>query len=386
MMGILPGLFFGRNGGKADARIVPGILGGIVAFLSAMMPERSAKKIVAMTLLLFRVPVKEAAAYSGFKKSAMYKLRKAMRELDGGADFLKFVARQCTVEKGRGRKSPIKDIGDAILEHIDRTDCFTLCEIQQWIIETHGTRVSRAHLSKFLRGHGYRKLKAGSIPAKADRAEQGTFYQDTLLPLMKRASGKRDVLLFVDASHFVMGCDFIGCVYCKVRRFARSLSGRKRYNVLGALDYATKKVHTVTNDKYINAESVCELFRKIRSAYKGRTIHVVLDNASYQKCSRVTELADALRINCHFLPPYSPNLNLIERLWRFVKAELRKSSWDDYKAFRTRIDSIIDSTADENKDRIDSLIGAKVQMYDDYVQMDADTYTPDTEQTGDEAA
>lgn len=386
MMGMLFGLFFGQSGSRADTRVIHGLLGGIVAFLSAMMPERSAKKIVAMILLLFHVPVREASAYSGFKKSSMYKLRNAMRGLDGGADFLGFVARECTIAKGRGRKSPIKEIGNAILGHIDLTNCFTLSEIQQWIIETYGTSVSRTHLSKFLKDHGYRKLKAGSIPAKADRAEQRTFYQDTLLPLMKKAPGKREVLLFVDASHFVMGCDFIGCVYCKVRRFARSLSGRRRYNVLGALDYATKKVHTVTNDKYINAESVCELFRKIRSAYKGRTIHVVLDNASYQKCSRVTELADALRINCHFLPPYSPNLNLIERLWRFVKAELRKSSWDDYRAFSAKIDSIIDSTAGENKDRIDSLIGAKVQLYDDYVQMDANTYAPDTEQTGDEAA
>lgn len=386
MTGMLFNLFFGRGDNGIEAGLLSGIIGGIVAFLSTMMPDRSAKKIVAMILLLLHMPVKEVAAYSGFKKSSIYGLKNAMRALNRGSDFLKFVARQCTVAKGRGRRSPIRDIGDAILDHIERTNCFTLAEIQQWILETYGTRVSRGHLSKFLKVHGCRKLKSGSIPAKADEAEQRKFYQDTLLPLMKKASGKRDVLLFMDASHFVMGCDFIGCVYCKARRFARSLSGRKRYNVLGALDYVTKKVLTVTNDKYINAESVCELLEKIRSAYKGKTIHIVLDNASYQKCSRVTEFANDLRINFHFLPPYSPNLNLIERLWRFAKTELRRSFWNDYKTFSAKIDSIIRSTTAENKDKIDSLIGEKVQLYDDYVRLDENTYAPAPKQAGDNAA
>ena len=379
-------LFPGCDNGGVDGILASGIIRGIETFLSTMMPKRSARKIVAMILILLHMPVKDVAAYSGFKKSSIYELRNTMRKLDSGSDFIKFVAKQCMVAKGRGRKSPIRDVRDAILEHIDRNNCFTLAEIQQWIGDTYGIKVSRSHLAKFLKAHGYRKLKGGSIPAKADRVEQKTFYQDTLLPLMKKASGKKDVLLFVDASHFVMGCDFIGCVYCRVRRFARSLSGRKRYNVLGALDYATKKVITVTNDKYINAESVCELFQKIRSEYKGRIIHVVLDNASYQKCSRVMELAGTLRINCHFLPPYSPNLNLIERLWRFTKTELRRNYWDDYKAFSTKIDSIIDSTTGENKDKIDSLIGAKVQLFDDYVQLDANTYVPAVKQEKDDAA
>ena len=379
-------MFFGHNNSSADAALAYGIIGGIVAFLSVMMPKRSSKKIVAMILLLFHMPVKEVASYSGFKKSSVYALRKAMRELNNGADFLQFVAKECTVAKGRGRKSPIQNIGDAILEHIERTNCFTLAEIQQWALDTYEIKVSRNHLSKFLKAHDYRKLKSGSIPAKADRTKQKEFYQNTLLPLMEKASGKKNVLLFVDASHFVMGCDFIGCVYCKVRRFARSLSGRKRYNVLGALDYATKKVITVTNDKYINAESVCELLQKIRSAYKGKTIHIVLDNASYQKCSRVTELADTLRIHCHFLPPYSPNLNLIERLWRFTKTELRRSSWGDYETFRAKIDSIIDSTTGENKGKIDRLIGEKVQLYDAYVELDTNTYAAAPKQTKKEVA
>ena len=354
------------------------VLGGVMAFLSAMMPERSAKKIVAIVLLTLRFPVKTVVKYSGFKKSSVYMLRGELirLRLDTKSDFAGFVRRQCTILKGRGRKSPIKDIADEIVAHIENSNCFTLTEIRQWISDEYGIKVSIRHLSDFLKRNGIRKLKGGSIPAKADPAKQRSFYQDTLFPLMQKARTGRHVLYFVDAAHFVMGSDFIGCIYCKTRRFARSYSGRARYNVLGALNFATKEVITVTNNDYINAESVCELLVNIRAANKGKIIHLILDNARYQKCERVQELARTLRINLEYLPSYSPNLNLIERLWRFTKNELRRTAWSNFKDFSSKIDAIIDSTTKENSGKINRLIGEKVQLFDDYMQLDENTLCP----------
>ena len=68
---------------------------------------------------------------------------------------------------------------------------------------------------------------------------------------MKQAEEGNLVLLFMDASHFVLGCDYLGYIYSRVRRFVKTFSGRKRYNVLGAIDYVTKRILTVTNDSYI---------------------------------------------------------------------------------------------------------------------------------------
>ena len=96
-------------------------------------------------------------------------------------------------------------------------------------------------------------------------------------------------LLFLDASHFVMGCNFLGRIYGRVRRFVKTFSGRKRYNVLGAIDYVTKKVLTVANDSYITATEVCDMLRQIAVEYENKEIHLVLDNARYQKMpSRTT--------------------------------------------------------------------------------------------------
>lgn len=351
-------------------------LDGIILFLLTMMPERSARKVVAVILLLVRWPVKTVGKYSGFRKSSIYELRKKVRQLEPDTNFLRFVRELCIVKKGRGRKSPIKDIETEIITHVESVNCFTIAEIRQWILDTYGITVSKRHLSKFLRQNGIRKLKGGSIPAKADVDKQKTFYDDVLHPLMQKAGKGKQVLLFADASHFVLGCDFIGSVYGKKRRFARTYSGRKRYNVLGALDFHTKKVLTVTNDTYIKADSVCDLLQKIRATYKGKIIHLILDNAKYQKCECVQELADKLHINLIYLPPYSPNLNLIERLWRFTKFELRKAAWADFDTFRSKIDEIIASASKENKNRLDMLIGEKVQLYDAYKLLENGTLSP----------
>ena len=124
-------------------------------------------------------------------------------------------------------------------------------------------------------------MKSGSIPAKANVSLQKSFYDTVLQPLMSEAVKNKLTLLFLDASHFVMGCDFLGYLYGKARKFIKTFSGRKRYNVLDALNYVTKKITTISNDTYITAGSVCEMLRKIALEYVGKPVHIVLDNARY---------------------------------------------------------------------------------------------------------
>ena len=184
---------------------------------------------------------------------------------------------------------------------------------------------------------------------------------------MEKAKKGDVALLFLDASHFVMGCDFLGHIYGRTRRFVMTFSGRMRYNVLGAMDYITKKVLTITNDSYITATEVCGMLRKIADEYGKQEVHLVLDNARYQKCRAVRKLAEQLNIHLEYIPPYSPNLNLIERLWKFVKGELSSKYYTNFDAFSKEIDSIISSSEGDNKPQIDRLIGTGVQLFCDLV-------------------
>jgi transposase len=177
--------------------------------------------------------------------------------------------------------------------------------------------------------------------------------------------GKRSVY-FVDAAHFVLG-SFLGYLWCITRIFVPSSSGRKRYNVLGALDAISHQLITVCNNTYINACSVCELLHKIcDSIGAGKTITLVMDNARYQRCAVVTELANKLNIELLFLPSYSPNLNLIERIWKWVKGDcLKNEYYDHFDKFKEAIDlSIQKTTQIVVKEEMDSLLALNFQLFD----------------------
>ena len=168
----------------------------------------------------------------------------------------------------------------------------------------------------------------------------------------------------MDAVHFVWETGFLTCLWCFARIFVRTSSGRKRYNVLGALNAVTKKLLTVVNDSYINSQSVGELLQKLRDAHGDEKITVVLDNAAYQRCKFVKQIAAELDITLLFLPPYSPNLNLIERLWKFVKKRaLNNRYYDTFGAFQTGIATCLANLDTQHKSEIASLMTLRFQTF-----------------------
>jgi hypothetical protein len=106
---------------------------------------------------------------------------------------------------------------------------------------------------------------------------------------------------FVDAAHFVLQ-PFLGFLGCFQRYFVYSASGRKQFNVLGALNAVTHEVITLTNDSYINALSVYDLLNKLAAKHVGDVVTLFLDNARYQKCKIAQELAKQLKIELLYLP------------------------------------------------------------------------------------
>ncbi len=231
------------------------------------------------------------------------------------------------------------------------------------IEELTGIKRSPTQVRKFLKSMGLRCLKVGVIPAKADVEQQLEYQKNKLEPRLTEAKAGKRAVFFVDAAHFVMSA-FIGFVWCFERVLIKSPSGRKRFNVLGALNAITHEVVTVTNETYINAESVCQLLRKLADLNLDIPITLVLDNARYQKCQLVTSLASTLGIELLYLPSYSPNLNLIERLWKFVKKQcLYSKYYSDFSLFKAAISTCIDSAHVQYKPELDSLLTLKFQTF-----------------------
>src|SRR5262249_3555945 len=150
------------------------------------------------------------------------------------------------------------------------------------------------------------------------------------------------------------------------RLFVRSGTGRKRYSVLGALNAVTHEVVRVCSEGYVTADTVCALLRVLAASGLRVPITVVLDNARYQRCELGQSLARQLGIGLLFLPSYSPNLNLIERLWRFVRKQSLNSTWfDSFAQFQAAIDDCLGKMATDHKQEAATLFVHQFQQFED---------------------
>lgn len=183
------------------------------------------------------------------------------------------------------------------------------------------------------------------------------------MPRLEEAQAGRRAVFFVDASHFVFGA-FLGSVWCFTRVFIPSPSGRQRFNVLGAINAVTHELITITNETYITASTVCELLWKIANLNLTVPVTIVLDNARYQHCRAAESFAAFLGLELLFLPSYSPNLNLIERLWKFVKQHcLYSTYYPTFDAFKFAIVDCLETAHTRHKAKLDSWLTLRFQTF-----------------------
>jgi transposase len=136
--------------------------------------------------------------------------------------------------------------------------------------------------------------------------------------------------------------------------------------VLGCLDAVTHRLHSFTNEGYINALSVCDLLTQVAAFYgPSLPITVFLDNAKYQRCELVRQHAQMLGIELDFLPSYSPNLNLIERYWKWVKKRcLYSRYYADFTAMKASISDRMNRGHAEDEMELASLLTWNFQTFD----------------------
>lgn len=125
------------------------------------------------------------------------------------------------------------------------------------IEELTGLKGNPTQVGIFLKKLGLKRLKTYSVPAKFDQAQQTHFKKNELEPRLEEAKAAKRSVFFVDSAHLVLGA-YLGYLWCLIRIVIRAPSGRQRFNVLGALNAVTHQLITVTNERYINAQSVCE--------------------------------------------------------------------------------------------------------------------------------
>jgi transposase len=200
---------------------------------------------------------------------------------------------------------------------------------------------------------------------------QAAFLETELKPCLEAARAGQGHVFFVDAAHFAFGT-FLCCLWSFARIFVRAASGRQRFNVLGAWDAVARRLIAVTNTTVVNTETMGELLRKIAAEGLAGPITLVLDNARYQHNAAVKALASELGITLLFLPSYSPNLNLIERLWKFIKRRSLSGRYHPtFADFRAAIEETLDGLPTIHAEHLETLMTLNFQLFDDVSLMTA---------------
>jgi transposase len=224
----------------------------------------------------------------------------------------------------------------ALDEHLQTKVYLSAKAVAEWAKERWGVSYTESGMAALLRRLGYRYKKPKIIPGKADPEAQREFLA-TDYKKARENSGEGGPLYFADGVHPqhnpIAGYGWIK----RGKDFPlKSNTGRRRLNINGAIDITTMHAE-VRMDDTINGDSTLALIKQIEAEHpQCPYIPIICDNASYYRSKPVREYLETSRVELIFLPPYSPNLNLIERLWRFMKREILYATYyPTFKEFKT---------------------------------------------------
>lgn len=232
-------------------------------------------------------------------------------------------------------------------------------EVAAFVRRQFGVAYSDRGMQALLRRKGYRHIKTRLVPGKVDEAkpqEQRDFLREYFA--LKADLGGNDRVYHVDGVHPTHNVK-ITYVWTKkgTRRRVKSNTGRKRYNILGAYCPDDREYVDVRGTENVNARTLQALIDTILARHpEAERIIFILDNARYNHAKLVTEhIADTV-VELKHLPAYSPNLNLIERLWRFLKDTVMTAYHESFERFVNAIESVLDNLEDYADELIDVMV------------------------------
>jgi len=238
-------------------------------------------------------------------------------------------------------------------------------DVAAFVKERFGIEYTERGMQALLRRKGYRYIKTRLVPGKVDedkQREQREFIEGYFK--LKTELGPKDRIYHVDAVHPTHNVK-ISYVWTKkgLRMRIRSNSGRKRYNILGAYSPSDQEYIDVrSTTENVNGETLKMLIDEIRARHpEASRIILILDNARYNHAKIVRQHVENTTVELLFLPSYSPNLNLIERLWRFLKDKVTTVYHESFEQFVDEIDKVLDNL-EEYADELASLMTEKFEI------------------------
>jgi transposase len=203
-------------------------------------------------------------------------------------------------------------------QHLQRHTYLYVKDIIAYVQSAWSVTYSVPGMRNWLQRHDFSYKKPALVPGKANEQKQREWLAE--YEKLKQNLPADETICFMDGVHPTHNVQpAYGWIQKGVRKEIPANSGRSRINLSGVVDVIDHKV-LVQEDKMLNADATISFFRKIEEAYPWKIrIHIFCDNARYYRNKAVTEYLRTSKVQLHFLPPYSPNLNPIERLWKWMK-------------------------------------------------------------------
>lgn len=202
--------------------------------------------------------------------------------------------------------------------HLQSRIYLTVAGIAAYVEQTFGVGYSEQGMTNLLHRLGFTYKKPKSVPGKADAAAQRAFVQT--YALLKKRRKPADPIYFMDGVHPQHNSvAAYGWIKKGQTPMLPSNTGRQRLNLNGAVNTETLQV-VVRSDDTLDAASTVALLTTLEKKHpQAGRIYVIADNARYYRSRLVKAYLKRSRIKLIFLPPYAPNLNLIERLWKYFR-------------------------------------------------------------------
>lgn len=193
-------------------------------------------------------------------------------------------------------------------------------QVCDYVLRTFKVKYSTSGMCHLLRRLGFSYKKTKSVPCKADKVKQEAFLEQ----LAELLEEEEAVIYYTDGVHPTHNTRSLnGWIPKGEEREIPTVSGRDRVNINGAVNATQPQEVFIEEGKSINAQNTQALYQQlIKANPKAKKIYVISDNARYNRNKALKEWVENTKIEQVFLPPYSPNLNLIERLWKFTRKKV----------------------------------------------------------------
>lgn len=275
--------------------------------------------------------------------------------LEGGIELL-------TKTNYQGSECRLTDLElKKLCDELDSSIYLSTKSVIDYVQKTFNKAFSLSGMRDLLHRLDYVYKKPKLVPGKPDKEAQEIFAEQYDEFMENKAEDVE--VLFVDAVHPEHNAiAAFGWIKCGETREIKTNSGRARLNLHGAVNIETLDL-TIIESKTVNAESTIDLLQTIEQKYfLAREIVVILDNARYHYSKEVKAYLLESKIRLVFLPSYSPNLNPIERLWKFFKKTvLYNTYYENLSAFREACINFF-KNADDYRDELSSLLHADFDL------------------------